>query len=232
MSIFRGILSITPDINTAMSASISGWKVLYLGDPIEEKNIIDQYGFIIAMPLVPDYKILEKFIDGYQDEFDLEYSDQLGNPDTMSFFASILAALHQGINIVMYFPRSVIDLRYPAVLVQYIQQQFGIIGATTENQYMYNDSYDSANILLLYINNLVTHIDFLLNYNREMNADLIDRLCMQIGLRIMNYNDYDEKMRAIMEYKNTLIGIASTGREPVDVIRHDYSSILLNGGGM
>ena len=62
MSIFRGILSITTDINTAMSASISGWKVLYLGDPIEEKNIIDQYGFIISMPLVPDYKILEKFI--------------------------------------------------------------------------------------------------------------------------------------------------------------------------
>ena len=189
MSIFRGILSITTDINTAMSASISGWKVLYLGDPIEEKNIIDQYGFIISMPLVPDYKILEKFIDGYQDEFDLEYSDQLGNPDTMSFFASILAALHQGINIVMYFPRSVMDLRYPAVLVQYIQHQFGIIGATTDNQYMYNDSYDSANILLLYINNLVTHIDFLLNYSREMTPDLIDRLCMQIGLRIVNYND-------------------------------------------
>ena len=149
----------------------------------------------------------------------------------MSFFASILAALHQGINIVMYFPRSVMDLRYPAVLVQYIQQQFGIVGATTENQYMYNDSYDSANILLLYINNLVTHIDFLLNYSREMNADLIDRLCMQIGLRIVNYNDYNEKMRAIMEYKNTLIGIASTGREPIDVIHHDYSSVLLNGGG-
>ena len=64
-----------------------------------------------------------------------------------------------------------------------------------------------------------------------MNADLIDRLCMQIGLRIVNYNDYNEKMRAIMEYKNTLIGIASTGREPIDVIHHDYSSVLLNGGG-
>ena len=230
MSIFSGILSLTTDINSAISASISGWKVLYLGDPIEERNVIDQYGFIISMPLVPDYKTLEKFIDGFQDEFDLEYSDQLGNPETMSFFASILAALHQGVNILIYFPRSVMELRYPAVLVQYMKQQFGIVGGTTENQCMYSDQYNDPNILLLYINNLVNHIDFLLTYNGNMNPELIDRLCTQIGLRIYNYNDYNEKMRAIMEYKSDLIGIANTGRVPVDVIRHDYSGSLLNGG--
>ena len=230
MSIFRGILSVTTDINTAISASISGWKVLYLGDPIEEKNVIDQYKFIVSMPLVPDYRILEKFIDGFQDEFDLEYSDQLGTADTMSFFASILAALHQGVNIVFYFPRSVIDLRYPEVLLQYIRQQFGIVGATTENQCMYNDSYDSPNILLLYINNLVNHIDFLLVYNGDMSTELIDRLCAQIGLRVYNYNDYNEKMNAIMDYKRTIIDITNTGRIPVDVMHHDYSSVLLNGG--
>lgn len=220
--IFRGVLNATTDSNVAINAALNGWKVLYLGDPEDERGLINAYGFITAMQLIPDYNILSKEIDGCIDQFDLEYTEMLGGMESCNFFVAILTALFRGINIMMYFPSSVTDFRYPSILIQYIQQQFGIIVGMIDRHCEYNEMYSNPNLLLMYNFNTINHMEFLLYYNGPMEMDIIDRLIFQIGLPVSNLNNSAEKIAKISSYREALCQIAATGRQPIDVCRHEY----------
>ncbi len=222
MVIFRGILNATTDSNVAINATLNGWKVLYLGDPEDERGLINAYGFITAMQLIPDYNILSKEIDGCIDQFDLEYTEMLGNMESCNFFVAILTALFRGINIMMYFPKSVTDFRYPSILITYFQQQFGISVGMIDRHCTYNEMYNNPNLLLMYTFNSINHMDFLLFYNGPMDNELLDRLIFQIGLPVSDLNNNAEKIAKITSYKESLCQIASTGRQPIDVFRHEY----------
>lgn len=229
MNIFRGILSHTNDRTTAIQSSLEGWKVLYLGDPCDENDLIMNYGFIVTMPLVPEYNILVKDVEGYTSEFDLEYVDMLGREPALSFFVSILTALFQGLNIMLYFPLNVSEFRYPSVLLQYITQQYGIMAGGPENPYVYYDRYNNTNLIFMYSYNTISHVDFLLYYDGPLDENLIDNLVSRIQPRLNNIYDYQEKYNAIVEYKATYIQIASTGQYPIDACHHDYGAEKYGG---
>lgn len=228
MVIFRGVLNATSDSNVAINSSLNGWKVLYLGDPEDERGLINAYGFITALQLVPDYNILAKEIDGCIDQFDLEYVEMLGSTESCNFFVAILTALFQGINIMMYFPKSVTDFRYPSILIQYFQQQFGIVVGMIDRNCMYIESYNDPDLLLMYTFNAINHMDFLLYYNGPLDNNIVDRLICQTGLLPANRlsTTYTEKIAKILSYKESLCQIASTGRQPVDVCKHEYGEAM------
>lgn len=230
MLIFRGVLNATTDCNVAINASLNGWKVLYLGDPEDERGLINSYGFITALQLIPDYNILSKEIDGCIDEFDLEYIEMLGGAESCNFFVAILTALYQGINIMMYFPKSVTDFRYPSILIKYFEQQFGIIVGMIDRNCMYIEAYNNPNLLLMYTFNAINHMDFLLYYNGQLDNNIIDRLLSQTGLLSVDniHCDYSQKLAKILSYKESLCQIASTGRQPVDVCKHEYREVMAN----
>ena len=221
MGIFRGTMAYTNDVTIAIQSSLEGCKVLYLGDPCGENDIISNYGFIISTPLIPEYNLLVKDVEGYKDEFDLEYVDMLGSDQSACMiFASILSAMLKGMNILLYFPVNVSDFRYPTVLIQYITQQYGIIPASIENMYGYFDRYDDSNLLFMYSYGTINHIDFLVNYNGPLEPQLIDQLTMQISPKLNNMYDYNEKYNVIMSKKKEYIDIILNGGYPIDACKH------------
>lgn len=228
-NIIRGDISITDDKNIAIEAAMHGWKVLYIGDPCGEESLINNYGFVVCMPLVPDYNTLVKDVEGYTDEFDLEYIDALGREPALGFFLSILTALYQGINIMMYIPASCRDFRYPKVLMMYFKQQYGIIPNSINGQGGYLTSYNNSNLMFMYSFNTISHIDFLLYYTGTLDNCTIDHLISQIGPKLNNINDYNEKLSAIIDKRQEYIDIVSKGKNPVDVCYHDYSDQLFGG---
>lgn len=221
MNIFKGILSCTMDQNIAINCAISGWKILYLGDPSGDEELINRYNLILAMPLVPDYPILMKDIDGTEGEFELAYEDMLGRELSANFFVAILTSLFMGNNIMMYFPSSVSDFKYPSVLLNYIQKEFGIVAQSPQYQFMYNDEYNQSNLILMYSFGTIDHISFLIWYNYPYDPMLIDRLINDIRPRLNNPNDYNEKVNVINNYRNSLFDILALGAQPTDVFYHD-----------
>ena len=220
MNIFKGILSCTMDQNTMINYAMYGWKILYLGDPAGNEELIQRYNLILALPLVPDYQLLMKDIDGIEGEFDIAYQDMLSRESSANFFVAILTSLFYGNNVLLYFPESVSGLRYPAVLLDYIQKEFGIVAQSNQYQFIYNDEYNQNNLILMYTFGTIDHISFLIWYIYQYDQPLIDKLIDDIKPRLNKPNDYNEKMNAINSYRNTLFDILALGAQPKDVFYH------------
>lgn len=222
-NIFKGMLSSTSDLSLATQCAMSGWKILYVGDPCGAENIIRQYQFIMAMPLVPEYQILCKEIDGAIAEFDLEYEDQLMRNDASDFFAGILTAMLTGINVMLFFPEETSQLRYPTVLMGYIYNTFGIIAANMNIRYTYNDDYNANNLVFMYTKNTIDTKTFLLFFDYPLVPELVDRIIFDIKPFLRNPSDYNEKIATVQDYRMRLLGFAKVGIEPIDVITHEYN---------
>lgn len=222
MNIFSGLLSSTSDGNLAVQCAMNGWKVLYIGDPCGNENIIKQYKLIMAAPLVPDYNILVKAVDGYTEEFTVEYENQLWQEPASNFFLGIITAMFNGINIMMYFPKEVLELYYPQVLMNYIRTQFGIVASTENNQFLYDDDYNQNNLRFMYTFNTIDTRTFIINYLYQYDEFLIDKVIQDVRPYLKDPCNYNEKMNAILEYKTNLQNFLSKGINPIDPVKHIY----------
>lgn len=165
-------LMATSDLEVAVNTknqAPDNCKILYIGEPLEKPNI----DCINATALCPNYYTLQIFIEaGECKNYIDSYTDYLQRTGAETI-ATILCALMNGTNIVLYFPYETLELKYPGYLLQYLEVYFGITAQTKSTDFNYNPSYNSNNLRMLYINRLISPADFVLN------SEEIDDICIQ-----------------------------------------------------
>lgn len=197
-----GTLIATSNINEAINYYNNGVKVLFLGDPLSNDP---NSGFMAAGPLVPDYNVLSLDINGDVNGFTQQYAIQLNQPSAIEFFAAIVGAVFRGFNICLYFPQDAIGLSYVDFLLKYIESVYGITSMTKTTQFMYNDSFNSKNLYMLYMNNIISSQEYI------MYGDIMDEIILQKlinDLQLINIiedpNSYESCLNWINNYRNQM----------------------------
>ena len=177
-----GALYATSDINVVNVAAHGGHKLLYIGDSFEMPK---EFNFVDAVAFTPNYKTICVIIENNTQMMQQSYYENLSAGPAQELFAVILAALRKGINITMFFPPDSLQLQYPSLLLQYIEQVHRIQTGTDKILPAYNENYNLKNMRLMYIFKLINWKEMLL-VCEEVDPLLMQRfkedLCPIYGL--------------------------------------------------
>lgn len=162
----NGFLQTTSDIQLIKNQVFGNpnCKAIFVGDTTGYEEFIRFYGMLVASPLVPDYMAMEADIEGSLEEFKIKYYTNLESSASVLYFSTILAALHMGKYIILFFPPEASGLRYPNELLSYLVSKYGLIAACPERgiQAGYDERYTEANASLLYSYNLMPPEEYLM----------------------------------------------------------------------
>lgn len=159
MTVVKGKLIATSDINAAMAEASTGAKILYLGDIESKPNI---QGLITPTLLVPSYQSLSLLVDGRIKDYEMSYIRSLQSNDAVMSFASLLGLLYYGNKVIMLFPLENSDLNYSEILLTHIQKVYGITAQTKSSYFAYDTRFDPSNARLLYLNNIIPPVDYVM----------------------------------------------------------------------
>lgn len=209
--LFKGQLAATYDPNLVQYISAEpNSKIIFLGDPAGYEDQIRYYHMITASPLVPDYSVLEADINGNDAEFIARYNAYLSNEPAVMYFATIMAALMLGKNILLYFPPDIQGLKYPDALLNYIVQVYGIQTRTENIPFGYNEVYTPNNASLMYKYNVINPQTYL-TLAGEMFMNMIPKLVFDMGIPVSDPSELNTKQ--MFDYINGYrINLLKTGQ--------------------
>lgn len=199
----RGQLWATSDINLVNQALSQGIKVIYLGDPVSIDPMYKDV-FVTATSLVPDYQTMSLLIDGHENEFMQMYLASLNSKPAIEMFSIILACLYRGTNIMFFLPPEASGLNFIQYLLSYIKYNFGIETQTKSTQFSFDLQFSGKIIELLYLNNLASSQEFLIN------SDTIDdlslrKLVSELHPMVNDPTDLNEIIKWLGNYKDNLL---------------------------
>ncbi|MDE6946223.1 MAG: hypothetical protein K2P14_03450 [Anaeroplasmataceae bacterium] len=199
----NGQIFATSDMGVVDTAARTGYKLIYIGDQLEMPQ---GYKFVNAIMLTPDYKTMSAIIEGNQERVAQNYYASLQTPQAEELFAIIIGALRSNSQIMMYFPNETLQLKYPYLLLEHMLNKYGIRVGDSGNPFVYNPAYDASNFRLLYLYNLVTWQEFILN-TEDLDdftiAKLKQELCQQFNIPA-NISNID-MVNEIQKIKDKLI---------------------------
>lgn len=199
----KGQMFATSNMEVVDNAARQGYRLLYVGDQLE---IPSGYKFVNALTLTPDYQAMAAVVEGNMNKFSQMYINMLMAPMAEELFAIIVGALVQGASIMIYFPYDSLQLQYPYILLQYMNDRYGISVGDKERQFSYNSAYDNANMRLLYVYKLIPWQDYIL-YTDEVDPITISRfredLMGQFGITANTTNE--ELITKIQQAKDSLM---------------------------
>lgn len=206
-----GQMFATSDINVVNAAISQGYKIIFVGDQFEAPQ---GYDFIYGVALTPEYKAITAMVEGDTQKFANEYINMLSLPNVEELLLLFIVALGQGQNIMFYFPQDSLQLEYPYLLLEYIQNKFGITVGAKENPFVYNPAFHMSNVRMLYLYNLITWQDFILAVD-EVDPVTIMKIKTEIsGIYNIPENITDEDMTAkIQEIKDQLMKSTKDGKK-------------------
>lgn len=169
-----GSLLRTNNITEVQMASVNpNTKILFVSDPEGYQDIIRQLRMVVASAWVPDYNVMEADLNGDINEFTLKYLDYLNRPESQVMFATILLALYQKKDLVMYFPPEALDFKYPDTLMQYIYDNYGICVGNSSYRPEFNQLYSDRIYSILYSYSFIPVQDFILGTTTMDINDLV-----------------------------------------------------------
>lgn len=215
----KGQLWATSDANLVNQAMTQGYKVIYLGDPVSLTPDLKEK-FVMATSLTPDYETLSLMVDGNIEGFVNMYLASLNSKVAMEMLSAILACLYKGINVIFYLPQEASSLDYAQYLLQFIEYNFGIITQTKNTQFNVNPSYFGRIIELLYLNNLVSAQEFLVN-SKDLDNMTLRKLVVELHPMVKDPTDLKQIIAWFSNYKDELLksnkplinGIQYAGKE-------------------
>lgn len=188
-------------VRVILSEPNSNAKVIFVGDPVGFENIIRYYDMIVGSIIMPNYQAMEADVNGDLQEFTNLYYQYLSTSQApVQFFATILAALVRGKNIVLYFPAEARGLRYPMALLNYITNTFGIYTRNGEVPFNYDMRYNPANAALLYQYNLISPGEYIA-YSGAKYTMMLDKLSADYNFKYTNPQQIIQYLNA---YLNTM----------------------------
>lgn len=199
----RGQLWATSDINLVDNALKQGFKVIYLGDPISiDPNHKDH--FVTATSFVPDYQTMALQVDGNLDGFIQMYIASLNGKAAIEMMSVILMCLYKGFNVIFYLPPEASGLNYVQYLLQYIEMNYGITAQTKNTIFSFNPQFAGRVIELLYLHDLVTANEFLLN-SVSLDDISIRKLVSELHPVVQNPSDIKEIIAWLSRYKDEMV---------------------------
>lgn len=199
----NGQIFATSDMGVVDTAARTGYKLIYVGDQLEMPQ---GYKFVNAIMFTPDYKTMSAIIEGNQQRVAENYYASLQTPQAEELFAIIIGALRSNSQIMIYFPNETLQLKYPYLLLEHMLNKYGIRVGDNNNPFIYNPAYDTSNFRLLYLYNLVTWQEFILN-TEDLDdftiAKLKQELCQQFNIPV-NISNID-MVNEIQKIKDKLI---------------------------
>ena len=199
----KGQLWATSDMNLVNQALIQGFKVIYLGDPISiDPGYSDK--FVVATSLTPDYQTLALQVDGNIDGFIQMYMTSLNSKAAMDMMSVILVCLYKGINILFYLPPEAAGLNYAQYLLQFIEFNFGIKTQTKTTQYTFDPKFFERIIELLYLNDLVSSQEYLVN-STSLDDLTLRKLVVELHPMVNDPTDLKQILAWFTKYKDELI---------------------------
>lgn len=181
--LFSGKLGFVNDPNLLQSLMNPNTKILFVGDVLGYEDVIRYFQMITATSLSPDYNALALDVDGDIQGFKNKYFDQLLNsPPSSTFICTILAAMHQGKDIIIFFPSEANGLHYPAALGEYFMMFHGIQPALGNIPFMYNCQFDSANASILYYYELIRVEEYLAYSIPQDTIKYYSRIASDMGI--------------------------------------------------
>lgn len=206
-----GSLLRTNNITEVQMASVNpNVKVLFVSDPEGYQDIIRQFRMVVASAWVPDYNVMEADLNGDITEFTYKYLDYLNRPESQVLFATILLALYQKKDLVMFFPPEALDFKYPDTLMQYIFDNYGICVGNDRCRAEFNQAYNDRIYSILYSYSFIPVQDFILGTNTMDMDDLVKVINdLQIPMDREKMNIFYSNPKPILDfiesYKQSMI---------------------------
>lgn len=200
-----GALLYTNDINQVQMASVdSNTKILFISDPEGYQDIIRQFRLVTAPAWVPDYNVMEADLNGDPNEFAFKYLDYLNRPEAQVMFATILLALYQKKNLVLFFPPESWEFKYPQFLINYIYNNYGLMAGNTNTTF--NAAYSDKIASILYSYSFIPVQDFILNTESMDEKDLMKVMYdLQIPMDLISADDKKPILNFIEAYKQDML---------------------------
>ena len=190
----RGDIKIITNETEVNNAIYAGFKVIALTENHNFGNMI-----LSGTTLLPPYEALMAEMDNDIIRFQQIYSFHLAKKENDMFICAIIRALLEGINIVIYIPKDEAELMFSNVLVQYINDVYGI--TILPDTCMYNETYDAILVTKLYVYDLLTTEEFFTLY--PIGPDLIyDEFLLQKLMMVMNPYVLDRTSAGYYTYFN------------------------------
>ena len=199
-------------------------KAIFVGDTVGYENMISYYHILVASPLVPDYSVMEADIEGSPWEFSMKYRDYLQNQQATQYFITILAALHMGKIILLFFPPESNGLNYPSELLRFMNDVYGITVAYPEMglQYMYNPRFDDFDANMMYSYNLMTPEDYL-QYVTPQTINY-QKVAMDLRLPIRENTSFESVSNWILQYRDRILKANKPLLKPFMLEVHDANT--------
>lgn len=199
----RGQLWATSDINVVNQALTNGFKVIFLGDPISIDPIYKDK-FTVGISLIPDYQTMSMQVDGNDEAFIRLYTASLNSKAAVAMLSVIFACLFRGTNIMFYLPPEAQGLNYAEYLLQFIEYNYGVRTQTRTTQFSFDMKYSDRIIELLYLDNLVTAHEFLLN-STNLNENTLRKLVNELHPMVRDPHDLKQIVQWFSDFKDALI---------------------------
>lgn len=216
MGIINGMVYFTGDINEAlkMLQQNNSNKCLFVGDSMGKYDaLFTQYGIISASVLMPDLIGMEADINGTPLEFRDKYFNYLNSEIPKSMIATIITALYQGKNIILFVPPEANGLNYPMVLLDYICTFHGITVSCPDKRisFNYNPAFDLTNADCMYAFSTIGPAEYLMIAGP--NFDMISKLCYDTNMGFGNMDP--QSIRAYFaNWQNNMLSGGKTTIKP------------------
>lgn len=191
--LFKGQLASTSDPNMVQYISAEpNAKIIFVGDPVGYEDHIRYFRMIMGSPFIPDYSCIEADINGDANEFNNKYNMYLSSEPAKMYFATIMAALIVGKNILLFFPPEIKGLQYPNALLNHIMVNYGIQTRTQNIPFGYNDAYTPKNAAMMYAYNVIDPQTYL-RLAGETFLSMSDKLVMDMQIPISDMRALQSK---------------------------------------
>lgn len=199
----KGQLWATSDMSLVMQAITRGFKAIYLGDPISlEPNLKDC--FVTATSLTPDYQTMSLQVDGDENAFVNMYIASLNSKAAVEMFSVIFACLYKGTSIIFYLPPESSGLNFVQYLLQFIEMNYGITTKTNTTEFAFNPSFSGRIAELMYINNLISSQEFLINSD-SLDDISLRKLVNELHPMVKDPTDINDIVKWFSNYKDALL---------------------------
>lgn len=204
INMLNGSISITTDKEFVKQQTLSGFKVVIIGDRDEE--LLQYYGALMGECLIPNYNAMSAYVDDDIQNFINIYVQQLSSYEVEEFITVVMYSICEGNNILLYLTPQEAQLPYSAVLMDFINKYYGVLIGTPNNPYIFNEAFYGIILDKLFIHSLIDEYTYLQSYPLQM--PIINDTCIYKLVNIFKPYIMDQSINGYKayfnEYKNNL----------------------------
>lgn len=187
---FKGTLYVTNNMDLAYNMSSTNAIICISGETQNYQKFIHDTNASVATVLLPPYEAIAFELEGNTQEFESQYYNYLDSKEPTEFISIILKALIDGKNILLFLTKSESQLNYINCFMKYMYNRFGIIIGTQTNEFSFDLNYITNALSILYMNNLINGIEFLMLHHDPKYLDNYLNIPILLNKLICEINPY------------------------------------------